>query len=98
MLCDGDNEYILITKKCQQLILFFFDFFSKFFTFLCIFLYCMKIDFLILFCFVFFLLFLLFFIYFFLKPYMAADEQEYVCCRMWMNVTGYEEPCTGING
>ena len=29
---------------------------------------------------------------------MAADEQEYVCCRMWMNVTGYEEPCTGING
>ena len=82
MSCDGDNEYILIAKKCQQLILFFFDFFSEFFTFLCILLYCMKIDFyffvlfcfLILFCFVFFVSFVSFiFIYFFFKTLYGSS-------------------------
>ena len=63
----------------------FFDFFSEFFTFLCILLYCMKIDFyffvlfcfLILFCFVFFVSFVSFvsfiFIYFFFKTLYGSS-------------------------
>ena len=77
MSCDGDNEYILITKKCQQLFLFFLIFFLIFYFSL--YLVILHEDrfliFLILFVlFVLFLLFVLFFIYFFLKPYMAAAE------------------------
>ena len=79
MSCDGDNEYILITKKCQQLILFFLIFFSEFFTFLCILLYCMKIDFFnsflfCLFCFVFLFCFFYFYISFFFITVYGSSE------------------------
>lgn len=61
MSCDGDNEYILITKKCQQLILFFLIFFLFFYFSLYLFILHEDRFLIFLILFVLFVLFLLFF-------------------------------------